>query len=49
MAREILEPGAPEPRRERDRKDLETINANSKELNDEAEDVLGCQVDLRVD
>ena len=33
-------------RRDRDRKDLDTINANAKQLNEEAEDVLGYQVDL---
>lgn len=37
---------AAEARRERDRKDLDAINANAKELNEEAEDVLGYQVDL---
>ncbi|HEY7700214.1 MAG TPA: hypothetical protein VIE88_17440 [Vicinamibacteria bacterium] len=37
---------AREARRERDRKDLDAINAHAKELNEEAEDVLGYQVDL---
>lgn len=35
-----------EARRDRDRRDLDAINANAKELNEEAEDVLTYQVDF---
>ncbi len=37
---------AAEARGDRDRKDLDAINANAKDLNEEAEDVLNYQVDL---
>ncbi len=42
MLREGL---AERARRERDLRDLELINDNAEELNEEAEDVLGYQVD----
>jgi len=41
MAGESLVPESPEARGQHDRKDLEAINANARELNEEAEDVLG--------
>ena len=46
MAGESLVPESPEARGQHDRKDLEAINANARELNEEAEDVLGYQVDF---
>ena len=46
MAGESLVPESPEARGQHDRKDLEAINANARELNEEAEDVLGYQADL---